>query len=114
MNDDWIDLRPDPRHVARERARARELRSSPWWKALLRAGKCHYCGQSFPPEELTMDHIVPVARGGRSVRGNVVPACRACNASKKALTPAEQILAALNLPPPDDIEPDAVPPPPDR
>ena len=42
-----------------------------------------------------MDHVVPVARGGRSVKGNVVPACRACNRGKSFLTPAEQILAAL-------------------
>ena len=97
MGDDWHDLHPDPQHVARERARARELRQSEWWKARLREGKCHYCGKTFPPEELTMDHIVPVARGGRSVRGNVVPACHVCNASKSFLTPAEQILKDLGL-----------------
>ena len=102
---EWFDLHPDPRHVAREREKARVLRASEWWKAQLRAGKCHYCGRTFPPEELTMDHIVPVARGGRSVRGNVVPACRACNAAKKFLTPAEQILRDLNLPEPEPPEP---------
>ena len=37
-----------------------------------------------------MDHVVPVARGGRSVKGNVVPCCAACNRSKRFLTPAEQ------------------------
>ncbi len=42
-----------------------------------------------------MDHLVPVARGGRSTRGNVVPACHACNATKRCLTPAEQVLAEL-------------------
>ena len=36
-----------------------------------------------------MDHRVPLVRGGRSVRGNVVPACRACNAAKKYLLPVE-------------------------
>jgi 5-methylcytosine-specific restriction endonuclease McrA len=36
-----------------------------------------------------MDHIVPLGRGGRSVRGNVVPACKACNDKKKALLPIE-------------------------
>ena len=34
---------------------------------------------------------------GRSERGNVVPCCRACNASKGCLTPAEQILDSLGL-----------------
>ena len=42
-----------------------------------------------------MDHVIPVARGGRSVRGNVVPACRACNRTKRHLTPAERVLAEL-------------------
>ena len=51
-----------------------------------------------------MDHVIPVARGGRSTRGNVVPACTACNRSKRHLTPAEQVLNALDIPacPPDE------------
>jgi hypothetical protein len=36
--------------------------------------------------------VVPVARGGRSVKGYVVPACKECNNKKKLLTPAEQLL----------------------
>lgn len=96
MPDNWIDLAPDPRHVARERARARELRASPWWQRQLAAGRCHYCSGRFAPDELTMDHVIPVARGGRSVKGNVVPACTACNRAKRHLTPAEQVLATLD------------------
>lgn len=42
-----------------------------------------------------MDHIVPVARGGKSAKGNVVPSCRACNQKKKLTTPAESVLDAL-------------------
>jgi 5-methylcytosine-specific restriction protein A len=30
-----------------------------------------------------MDHIVPLVRGGRSTKGNVVPSCKACNTDKK-------------------------------
>ena len=93
--DDWVDVRKDPHHVARERARARELRKTQWWRRQLERGVCHYCGKKFPPEELTMDHIVPVARGGKSTRGNCVPCCKACNNAKKLLTPAELILREL-------------------
>jgi 5-methylcytosine-specific restriction endonuclease McrA len=39
-----------------------------------------------------MDHVVPVARGGRSTKGNVVASCKPCNTSKKLLTPAERLL----------------------
>lgn len=95
--DDFITASADPKTVARERARARELRKTQWWRNLLAAGVCHYCGGHFPPEELTMDHIVPVARGGRSTRGNVVCACKSCNNAKRCLTPVEQIMAELGL-----------------
>ncbi len=82
---------PDERAVRREREAARELRDSSWWKNQLAKGVCHYCGQRFSPAELTMDHIVPVSRGGRSVKSNVVPCCKACNNRKKYLLPSEMV-----------------------
>ena len=36
-----------------------------------------------PSGELTMDHIVPLARKGKSTKGNVVPSCRLCNAKQE-------------------------------
>jgi 5-methylcytosine-specific restriction endonuclease McrA len=36
-----------------------------------------------------MDHIVPLGRGGHSVRGNVVAACKPCNTKKQSLLPVE-------------------------
>jgi 5-methylcytosine-specific restriction endonuclease McrA len=75
--------------VARERQKARELRQSQWWKRRLGHGHCHYCGRSFPPGELTMDHIVPLVRGGKSKKGNVVPACKDCNNKKRHMLPIE-------------------------
>ena len=73
----------------RERHRARDLRESQWWKRRLAKGACHYCGRSFAPGELTMDHIVPISRGGKSTKGNVVPCCKECNNAKKQLLPME-------------------------
>lgn len=66
-----------------ERAKARELRHSQWWKNKLNEGVCHYCGQKFSPEELTMDHVIPIARGGTSSKNNLVTACKECNNAKK-------------------------------
>jgi len=79
----------DDADLRRQRRKARELRSSQWWKRRLARGVCHWCGKATPPSELTMDHIVPLARGGRSVKGNVVPACKRCNNQKKQLLPME-------------------------
>lgn len=96
MND-WIDIRKDDQHVKRERQKARELKQSQWWQQQLQKGVCHYCGAKVDPDQLTMDHVVPVSRGGRSTKGNIVPACESCNKSKKHLTPAEQVLKELGL-----------------
>jgi 5-methylcytosine-specific restriction endonuclease McrA len=75
--------------IRREKEKARELRKSRWWKNLVARGVCHYCGGSFVPSELTMDHLVPIIRGGRSTQGNVVPSCKECNNKKGYLLPLE-------------------------
>ena len=92
---DWIHIEKDPKHIAQEKARARELKKSQWWKNLIARGICHYCGKKYPPQELTMDHIVPLVRGGKSTKGNVVPCCKKCNNEKKYLTPVEMKLREM-------------------
>ncbi|MBF0100863.1 MAG: HNH endonuclease [Desulfobacterales bacterium] len=79
-NDFWnIELED----IQREKGKAKELKKTQWWKRQLAKGICHYCNQSFPSQLLTMDHIVPLARGGKSTKGNVVPCCKNCNNQKK-------------------------------
>jgi 5-methylcytosine-specific restriction endonuclease McrA len=82
-------LRLEESDLKRERALARDLRESQWWKRRLAKGACHYCGRAFAPRELTMDHIVPISRGGRTTKGNVVPCCKECNNAKKQLLAME-------------------------
>jgi 5-methylcytosine-specific restriction endonuclease McrA len=102
MTEEWFDLRDDPAHVARERDKARALRKTAWWRRRVQRGVCGYCGRSVPPGTLTMDHLVPIARGGRSTRGNVVAACKECNNRKKLMTPAEQLMMKPLQPPGED------------
>ncbi|GAB6183092.1 HNH endonuclease [Thermodesulfovibrio hydrogeniphilus] len=75
--------------IKREKQRAKILRKSSWWRKKISAGRCYYCGKSVPPDELTMDHIVPLIRGGKSSKSNIVPACKECNNKKKYLLPIE-------------------------
>ena len=75
--------------VRREKTLARELRQTGWWKRRISDGRCHYCRRTVGTRSLTLDHVVPLIRGGRSVRGNVVPACKECNTAKKAMLPWE-------------------------
>jgi len=59
------------------------------WRAVLsiRGRRCFYCGREGVP--LQIEHMVPVVRGGCTVVGNVVPACKRCNAKKGTKTAAE-------------------------
>ncbi|MCH7615612.1 MAG: HNH endonuclease [Nitrospinae bacterium] len=43
-----------------------------------------------------MDHIVPLARGGKSTKGNIVPSCVECNRKKNLEPPAETALRMLS------------------
>jgi 5-methylcytosine-specific restriction endonuclease McrA len=87
-----------PAAISREKEKGRALRRTQWWQRKLAKGICHYCGKTLSPGQLTMDHIVPLVRGGRSTRGNVVPACKQCNSRKKYLLPTEwdEYLKALS------------------
>ena len=93
--EEWIEINKDPAHVAREKKKASALKKSQWWKNEIAKGICHYCGVHFNASELTMDHIVPISRGGKSSKGNVVPCCKKCNAEKKYFTPVEIKLQEL-------------------
>jgi 5-methylcytosine-specific restriction endonuclease McrA len=44
---------------------------------------CSYCGAT---EQITIDHIEPLSRGGKHTRTNLASACRSCNSSKGAKT----------------------------
>ncbi len=80
----------DEAHQKKERTKARELRKSQWWRQQLGSGLCYYCEQRFSSEELTMDHKIPIVRGGLTTKKNVVVACQPCNQEKKYWFPVEQ------------------------
>jgi hypothetical protein len=48
--------------------------------------QCQYCGTH---EDLTLDHVMPKSRGGKSSWDNLVTACRGCNSKKGDFTPEE-------------------------
>ena len=79
----------DEQVIRQERDKARALRKQNWWQNKIAKGCCHYCDKTVKPKELTLDHVVPIARGGRSTKGNCVPACKECNNNKKNLLPME-------------------------
>ncbi len=89
MIDDYFSDVVDDSVIRREKDEARKLRKTAWWQRKIGSGLCQYCGKKVKPAELTMDHIVPLARSGRSVKGNLAPACKECNTKKKTMLPIE-------------------------
>jgi len=79
----------DEKDIRREKEKARHLRRTHWWYKKIQKGICHYCHCQVGQKQLTMDHVVPLSRGGKSKKGNIVPACKECNNKKKYLLPIE-------------------------
>lgn len=86
----------DPARLKREREKASKLKKSQWWLTQKNRGVCHYCKKQVKPALLTMDHVIPLARGGTSTQGNLVPSCRECNQAKKLSTPVDDLFRRLD------------------
>ena len=88
-----LDLTPRPVKRPQQRQIAPKL------KRRLReeSPRCIYCGCAARPDEMTVDHVKPKARGGSNDVSNLAVACRSCNQSKGDRSPlrwASDILAA--------------------
>ena len=79
----------DSKIINKEKAKARDLRKTQWWHNKLAQETCYYCGRHTEKKELTMDHVVPLARGGKSSKGNIVASCKTCNTKKRTMLPLE-------------------------
>lgn len=60
--------------------------------------RCQYCGHRFPTTQLTLDHVVPRSRGGRSSWSNLVCACTRCNVRKGGRLPREAGMRLVRKP----------------
>ena len=54
---------------------------------------CQYCNNNFSSDELTIDHVRPRSKGGRTSWTNCVSACRRCNTAK-----GQRIMQPLKVP----------------
>lgn len=59
---------------------------------------CQYCHNKFPKHELTLDHVVPQSRGGKTNWTNIVTACLSCNSKKSDKSLIQSGFRLLNEP----------------
>ena len=43
---------------------------------------CQYCGNRFSVEDLSIDHLIPLAKGGTDIMPNLITSCKKCNNKK--------------------------------
>lgn len=88
----WRRANPDKRYAQHVNRRGLKFRNpgfvpvTDWeWRRLVQRNdfRCTYCRER--PDKLVMDHIIPLAKGGRHAPGNVTPACAKCNGAKGAM-----------------------------
>lgn len=80
----WCRDNPASTKVSRARRRVREstgtITERDWSRLVARyESRCAYCGKKC---KVTLDHVVPLSRGGANTIGNALPACKSCNSSK--------------------------------
>jgi 5-methylcytosine-specific restriction endonuclease McrA len=66
---------------------------------------CQFCGEKKPVHELTYDHVVPRAQGGKTMWTNIVTACEDCNRKKANRTPEQAGMKLRKQP----VQPTAMP-----
>ncbi len=60
--------------------------------------RCQYCGRSMPLAQLSIDHVIPRSRGGKTTWDNVVCSCQPCNTKKGWRTPQEAHMPLITKP----------------
>ncbi len=86
-------LRLYNRHKAEKRVRF--SRYNIFWRDSF---QCQYCRAKLPGSKLTLDHVLPQSRGGKSNWENLVTCCSACNVKKGDKTPEEAHMKLLKKP----------------
>lgn len=59
---------------------------------------CQYCYLKHPASQLTIDHVLPQSRGGKTSWENVVSACSPCNTKKGNKLPHEANMKLIKKP----------------
>ena len=76
--------------IKRKLAKSGQIVTFKEWVTIIEKnkGRCFYCRKK---KQLTMDHFMPLSKGGKHVARNIVPACRECNSKKYNKLPEDYL-----------------------
>ena len=100
-NKQWREDNPQKWQAAnrlnRHRRRALgKINSSEWIaKVMMLGNRCQFCAKTEPEVKITIDHIIPVSKGGTNHIDNLQPLCMHCNQTKHAKYPTSQYASEL-------------------
>jgi 5-methylcytosine-specific restriction endonuclease McrA len=81
LNQKWNTEHPEHHRRRYDALKNSDFSFEQWLDILDQFGHCCvYCGRG--DKKLTMDHVIPISKGGEHSKENVVPACRSCNSKK--------------------------------
>ncbi len=85
-NPDKVQERDNRRHAAKKKSGGRFTAAE--WRNLKHRYNytCLRCGRREPEIKLTVDHVVPLIKGGSNTIENIQPLCKPCNSAKHAQT----------------------------
>ena len=86
----WARKNPEKKMEIEKRRRARKMNNGgnftkEEWKQIKEKynNTCLRCNKKEPEIKLTVDHVLPISKGGRHEKGNIQPLCLSCNSGKK-------------------------------
>ena len=94
----WQKANPAKRAEIQERRRVRKLsgrveKVDPWAIFERDGGRCHICGKRVAKRDMSLDHLIPVSKGGDHIATNIRLAHLRCNVKRGAgRTPAQLLL----------------------
>lgn len=94
----WILVPRVIRLVSYDKVPRREVRFSRRNILARDEHRCQYCGKRLPTSQLSLDHVTPKSRGGKSSWTNVVTACNPCNTRKGGRMPWEASMKLRRIP----------------
>lgn len=90
-SDGFFSVTVNAQEIQKKRRELALIKKKAWFLEAKKRGVCQKCGARVGPGGLTLDHIVPLSRGGTNSKGNLQFLCGSCNKKKGMLTSVDEL-----------------------